>query len=201
MFYDFLSQEFDSTLLPEEEDPPATQESPQSQPCMVLEPQADPGGGLQEAFQRKRLALIQRSALRMEEIRAKRVLAKTQPSNTQGKPTQPSQAKGKPPKLSQTQAKTQSVQSRAKTKLNHSPTGTHIDKVRPENHTGSKGQAPGQLVSSKTKEPQMKNMVVPVQTAVVPASVADGKPKHPSPGTLVFYKSACRQARCYSVIY
>ncbi|XP_056466553.1 mucin-12 isoform X2 [Gadus chalcogrammus] len=181
-------QEVDSTLLPEEEDPPATQESPPSQPGVVLEPQAGPAGGLQEAFQRKRLALIQRSALRVEEIRAKRVLAKTQPSNakgtppqpsqTQGTPPQPSQTQGKPPKL--TQAKTQSVQNRAKTKLIHSPTGPHLGQARPEDHPRSKGQAPGQLVSSKTKEPQIKTMVVPVRTAVVPAR-PDGKPKHPSP--------------------
>ncbi|CAL8333526.1 unnamed protein product [Boreogadus saida] len=172
-------QEVDSTLLPEEEDPPAAQESPPSQPGVVLEPQAGSAEGLQEAFQRKRLALIQRSALRVEEIRAKRVLAKTQPSHAQGTPPQPSNTRGTPPQL--TQAKTQSVQNRAKTKLIHSPTGPHLGQARPEDHPRCKGQAPGQLVSSKTKEAQIKTMAVPVWTAVVPASRPDGKLKHPSP--------------------
>ncbi|CAL8351527.1 unnamed protein product [Lota lota] len=160
-------QQFDSTLLPEE-DPPATQEqSPESHPGVVLEPQAGSGGGLQEAFQRKRLALIQRSALRVEEIRAKRALAKTQPSNTRGRPPQPSNTQGRPPQPSHTQGKrpqlsqTQSIQTQAKTKLIHSQTGPHLGQVRPEDHTRFKGQAP--VSNAGTKRSEEVRMCTPSQ--------------------------------------
>ncbi|XP_073340063.1 uncharacterized protein cep295 isoform X3 [Pagrus major] len=51
----------------------------QTQPVTLLEIQWVSDGGLQEVFQQKRRALIQRSSHRMKEIKAKRALSKTPP--------------------------------------------------------------------------------------------------------------------------
>lgn len=62
----------------------------------LLEIQWVPDGGLQEVFQQKRRALIQRSTHRIEEIKAKRALAKTRPeSREKSKDSQPVSCKSK----------------------------------------------------------------------------------------------------------
>ncbi|XP_036977228.1 centrosomal protein of 295 kDa isoform X3 [Acanthopagrus latus] len=73
------------------------EEKDQTQPVTLLEIQWVPDGGLQEVFQQKRRALIQRSAHRMEEIKAKRALSRTRPeSREESEDAQPvSQSKTK----------------------------------------------------------------------------------------------------------
>lgn len=62
----------------------------------LLEIQWVPDGGLQEVFQQKRRALIQRSTHRIEEIKAKRALSKTRPeSREKSKDSQPVSCKSK----------------------------------------------------------------------------------------------------------
>ncbi|XP_030253003.1 centrosomal protein of 295 kDa isoform X2 [Sparus aurata] len=72
------------------------EEKNQTQPVTLLEIQWVPDGGLQEVFQQKRRALIQRSTHRIEEIKAKRALSKTRPeSREKSKDSQPVSCKSK----------------------------------------------------------------------------------------------------------
>uniref|UniRef100_A0A4W5M869 Uncharacterized protein n=1 Tax=Hucho hucho TaxID=62062 RepID=A0A4W5M869_9TELE len=65
-------EESKSTVLPEEDASLQEEETTPSHAVMLLEFQSCPSVNLQEAFQQKRRALIQRSARRVEEIQAKR---------------------------------------------------------------------------------------------------------------------------------
>ncbi|XP_036820680.1 uncharacterized protein cep295 isoform X2 [Oncorhynchus mykiss] len=65
-------EESKSTMLPEEDASLQEKETTPSHAVMLLEFQSCPSVNLQEAFQQKRSALIQRSARRVEEIQAKR---------------------------------------------------------------------------------------------------------------------------------
>ncbi|XP_038817035.1 centrosomal protein of 295 kDa [Salvelinus namaycush] len=65
-------EESKSTMLPEENASLQEKETTPSHAVMLLEFQSCPSVNLQEAFQQKRRALIQRSAHRVEEIQAKR---------------------------------------------------------------------------------------------------------------------------------
>ncbi|XP_052323839.1 centrosomal protein of 295 kDa isoform X2 [Oncorhynchus keta] len=65
-------EESKSTMLPEEDASLQEKETTSSHAVMLLEFQSCPSVNLQEAFQQKRRALIQRSARRVEEIQAKR---------------------------------------------------------------------------------------------------------------------------------
>ncbi|XP_036820681.1 uncharacterized protein cep295 isoform X3 [Oncorhynchus mykiss] len=67
-----LTLESKSTMLPEEDASLQEKETTPSHAVMLLEFQSCPSVNLQEAFQQKRSALIQRSARRVEEIQAKR---------------------------------------------------------------------------------------------------------------------------------
>ncbi|KAG7261719.1 hypothetical protein CRUP_036496, partial [Coryphaenoides rupestris] len=81
----------------------------------------------------------------------------------------------------------------AKTPLIQSQSGPHSIQIQPEDLKRSKGRAPGQPVSSETKEAQVKTKVpvqtAPVQTAPVPASRTVGDPKGPPPGTVLLSSS------------
>ncbi|XP_029571492.1 mucin-12 isoform X3 [Salmo trutta] len=65
-------EESKSTMLPEEDASLQEEETTHSRAVMLLEFQSCPSVNLQEAFQQKRRALIQRSARRVEEIQAKK---------------------------------------------------------------------------------------------------------------------------------
>ncbi|XP_045929282.1 centrosomal protein of 295 kDa isoform X2 [Micropterus dolomieu] len=63
------------SMLPDE----TPEDKNQTRPVTLLEFQWGPSGGLEEVCQQKRRALLQRSSQRVEEIKAKRGLAKSQP--------------------------------------------------------------------------------------------------------------------------
>ncbi|XP_064831222.1 uncharacterized protein LOC135546589 [Oncorhynchus masou masou] len=69
-------KESEWTVLPEEDASLQEEETTPSHAVMLLEFQSCPSMNLQEAFQQKRRALIQRSARRVEEIQAKMAEAK-----------------------------------------------------------------------------------------------------------------------------
>ncbi|XP_023838709.1 centrosomal protein of 295 kDa-like isoform X2 [Salvelinus sp. IW2-2015] len=89
-----VEKESEWTVLPEEDASLQEEETTPSHAVMLLEFQSCPSMNLQEAFQEKRRALIQRSAHRVEEIQAKTAEAKAT-TRAQSDPTtvQPSTTK------------------------------------------------------------------------------------------------------------
>uniref|UniRef100_UPI003AAB0394 uncharacterized protein cep295 n=1 Tax=Centroberyx gerrardi TaxID=166262 RepID=UPI003AAB0394 len=99
------AEELESTLLPEETATALKEESTQTLAATLLEFGWSPSGGLQEAFQQKRSALLQRSSRRVEQI--KRAAAKTQPE-VQGPSEGQRRSKAEEPRPISCKAKTKS---------------------------------------------------------------------------------------------
>ncbi|KAL0973354.1 hypothetical protein UPYG_G00202380 [Umbra pygmaea] len=128
-------KETDSALLPEEN----TGVTPPHHAVMLLEFQPCSSVNLQEAFQQKRRALIQRSARRVEEIQAKRAEPKAKTNTrTQSDPTEPK---------AETNTRTQSDPTEAKTN-----TRTQSDPTEPKAKTNTRTQFdPTTVQPSKAK--------------------------------------------------
>ncbi|XP_071396494.1 uncharacterized protein cep295 [Centroberyx affinis] len=101
------AEELESTLLPEETPVALKEESTQTHAATLLQFEWGPSGGLQEAFQQKRSALLQRSSRRVEQFKTNRAAGKTQPE-VQGPSEAQRQSKAEEPRPISCKAKTKS---------------------------------------------------------------------------------------------
>ncbi|KAM6987529.1 uncharacterized protein cep295 [Tautogolabrus adspersus] len=124
----------------------------QKHPGMLLEFQWGVGGSLQDVSQHKRRALIQRSSRRVEEIKAKAVLAKIQPKiQVPSKARELSIAKESHPVTRKAKTKSES-QHKANTNLMGGPAEQHRTTETSGFHNQKKAQCPLPVRDSRLSE-------------------------------------------------